>query len=215
MSTPRRAAQRRVWVVRHGSRLDFEDPSWQERAARPHDPPLADAGHREARAVAEALTGEPIEALFSSPFLRCVQTARPIAEGLGLPIRIEPGLSEWLNTEWFPQPPELQGLDELGRAAPAIDPLYQPMGRATYGESGLDALRRSGEVTRRLVDAFAGDLVLVGHGASVLGAIAGLLGIEPGSEAEKALPEPPYGSLAGLVKQGTGWRWALRPTRFA
>ena len=41
---------RRLWLVRHGSRRDFEEPEWAARAARPFDPPLSARGRREAAA---------------------------------------------------------------------------------------------------------------------------------------------------------------------
>ena len=194
--------QRRVWIARHASRLDFADPAWARSAPRSHDPPLSAAGQREARAIASRLAGEPIRHLFSSPFLRCIETAAPIAERLGLRILVENGLSEWLNSEWFPRRPELLSLEGLAQCVPAIDLAYHSLGAARHGESGEEALARSGAVARRLVREFTGDLVLVGHGASVLGATAGLLGREG-----EALPlELPYACLFCLVEKGGGFR---------
>jgi broad specificity phosphatase PhoE len=204
--TAGRTARRAVWLARHGSRLDFEDAGWHRRAPRPHDPPISRLGEGQARALAAELSAEPIDALFSSPFLRCVQTARFIAEALGLPIRIEPGLSEWLNAAWFPNPPDALPLAELARVAPQIDRSYEARGAARHGESGVEALRRSGETVRRLVRDFDGSLVLVGHAASLLGAAAGLLGIDPAStERTSSLPEIPYGGLVRIVQRDGGW----------
>ena len=90
-----------VWIVRHGERADVVDPDWHLTAARPHDPPLTEAGFQQAAATAAALQEERIDAVYTSPFLRCVQTAAVIAVALDAPLRIEPGLCEWLNEEWF------------------------------------------------------------------------------------------------------------------
>ena len=199
-----------IWLARHASRLDFADPGWAGRSPRAHDPPLSPAGHGEARAVARRLTREPIAHLFCSPFLRCVETARPLARRLGLAIRIEPGLSEWLNREWFPDFPDVLPPAELARRAPEIDPSYAARGAARYGESGEEALLRSGRVARRLAAEFAGDLLLVGHGASVLGATLGLLGEASASAEGRALPELPYACLTRLVQRGDAWRLDLR-----
>jgi len=197
--------ERSVWIARHASRLDFEDPSWRERAPRPHDPPLSGAGEREARALAQRLAVERVDALFASPFLRCAQTAGFAAEALGLAIRLEPGLSEWQTPEWFPEPPRLLAPAELASRGLRIDLGYRPRGGARYGESGIEALRRSGDTARRLVADFPGDLVLVGHGASVLGATAALLGIAPETVAETApLPDSPYAGLVQLVAGAAG-----------
>jgi broad specificity phosphatase PhoE len=46
------------------------------------------------------LKKEKIAHIFASPFLRTVQTANAVAEMLNLPIKLETGLSEWLNPVW-------------------------------------------------------------------------------------------------------------------
>ena len=92
---------RRLWVVRHGERADDANPLWHLTATRPHDPPLTAEGIRQAESTAEALRRkchqQPIEAVYTSPFLRCLETAAAIASALQLPLKVEPGLSEWLS----------------------------------------------------------------------------------------------------------------------
>ncbi len=57
--------------------------------------PLSDLGRRQADAIAAALTEEyEIDALFASTALRAKETLWPLAEGLGLPVQIEPLLCE-------------------------------------------------------------------------------------------------------------------------
>lgn len=192
-----------LWILRHARRRDFDDPGWAATAPRPHDPPLSEAGRAQAAALARSLETEGIHRLFASPFLRCVETAAPLAERLALPIRIEPGLSEWLNREWFAEPPELLPPQERLCRFPRIDPHYRPRGGARYGESGTEALARSGVVARRLVAETGGSLALVGHGASVRGALAALLEVDP-AEA----PELGYAAAARLRRRGAGWRLA-------
>jgi len=186
-------AAERVWILRHARRRDVDDPGWATTAPRPHDPPLSEAGRAQAAALARSLADEGIGRLFSSPFLRCIETAAPLAERLGLPIRPEPGLSEWLNREWFAESPELLAPDERMRLFPRIDPRYTPRGRARHGES----------VARRLVAETRGGLALVGHGASVLGALAALLEVDP-AEA----PELGYAAAALLVRRPGAWTLA-------
>jgi broad specificity phosphatase PhoE len=199
-----------IWIARHASRLDFADREWAKRSPRPHDPPLSLAGASEALALARRLSRESIDFLFSSPFLRCVETARPVATHLRLAIKIEPGLSEWLNREWFPSFPDVLPLAELMRHAPEIDASYSPRGEARYGESGEEALLRSGRAARRLAGEFAGNLLFVGHGASVLGAAVGLLGEGSAMGSGEKLPELPYACLIKLMEHGDGWRLELR-----
>jgi probable phosphoglycerate mutase len=58
------------------------------------DPPLADEGVAQAARVAERLAGEPLTALFVSPFARTLQTAEPIAAQCGLEPTVMPELRE-------------------------------------------------------------------------------------------------------------------------
>ena len=102
-----------VWIARHGNRQDFVDPHWARRAGRPHDPGLSPDGELQARELAERLSGEGIEAVYCSPFLRTVQTAHAVAELLGLPLQIEHGACEWLNPEWFSRAPDFLSPEEL------------------------------------------------------------------------------------------------------
>lgn len=48
--------------------------------------PLSALGERQARAVAEALAAGPIDALYSSPALRCYMSLSPLSDMLGLEI---------------------------------------------------------------------------------------------------------------------------------
>ena len=70
-----------VWVVRHGERIDAVEKGWKKTAARPHDPPLTPTGFEQAAATGRALRDHRLDAIYTSPFLRCVQTATAIAEG--------------------------------------------------------------------------------------------------------------------------------------
>ena len=77
-------------LLRHGV------TSWnRERRFQGHiDIPLDDEGHRQARLAAQRLAQEPISAVYASDLGRAVQTARPIAQALGLELGSEPGLRE-------------------------------------------------------------------------------------------------------------------------
>jgi len=203
--------ERCVWLARHGDRQDFADPGWAATADRPFDPPLSALGRRQARALARRLASEPLAHLFSSPFLRCVETTSPIADALELAIALDDGLSEWLNREWFPERPALMDPAAAARCFPRVDPAYCSRGAAEHGEGGEQALRRAGRLARRLVDEFEGDLLLVGHGASVLGAAAELLGVRVGPAGGLLPSELPTASLTKLVRQGgASWHLALR-----
>ncbi|KAF9607720.1 hypothetical protein IFM89_038604 [Coptis chinensis] len=71
--------------MRHGDRLDCEDPLWKSTAERPWDPPLSDTGKARAFAIGKQLKDNlsaPIHRVIVSPFLRCVQTASQIVSAL-------------------------------------------------------------------------------------------------------------------------------------
>ncbi|MEW6273026.1 MAG: histidine phosphatase family protein [Thermodesulfobacteriota bacterium] len=200
---------RAAFLVRHGDRLDFAEPRWSASAQRPHDPPLSPDGVAQVRALARRLRPERIAHVFSSPFLRCVETAVLLAEATAGDVKIEQGLSEWLSAEWFPSPPATCPPAELYARFPRIDRAYESRGGARWGESGEDALRRSGDTAVRLAAQFAGDLLLVGHGASIRGATAGLLGV-PAAESNRLLPEEiPCASLVRLAQRDERWTLEL------
>lgn len=92
--------QVRLWIVRHGERID-EVPGqkdWGRRNPRQwFDPPLTENGKQQARSTAELLKEQlgpepPIAAIFTSPLRRCLQTAEQLSEVLGLPIQVVPGI---------------------------------------------------------------------------------------------------------------------------
>ncbi|GAA6020322.1 hypothetical protein JCM10207_003226 [Rhodosporidiobolus poonsookiae] len=95
-----------IYICRHGFRLSWETTIWKSPTGIPRDPPLSQHGVDQARELAAFLktelgVGTAEEArergvwVLSSPLYRCVQTATPTAQALGLPILIEPGLGEW------------------------------------------------------------------------------------------------------------------------
>ena len=78
-----------LYVVRHGkagSREGWEPPD-EER-------PLTRRGRRQARRLVERFQGLDVDRIFSSPFVRCVQTVEPLAEARGLEVETVPELAE-------------------------------------------------------------------------------------------------------------------------
>jgi glucosyl-3-phosphoglycerate phosphatase len=53
------------------------------------DPRLTPLGHIQAQEAAEQLSGMAIERIIASPYTRALQTARPVAAALGLPVTID------------------------------------------------------------------------------------------------------------------------------
>jgi 2,3-bisphosphoglycerate-dependent phosphoglycerate mutase len=64
------------------------------------DPPLSEAGERQAEAVAARLAAEPLAALFVTPLQRTAQTAAPLAGRTGLEPQAIEELCEVCLGEW-------------------------------------------------------------------------------------------------------------------
>ena len=165
-----------VWIARHGNRIDFVNPDWFLTAEHRYDPHLSEDGHIQAKQLANRLKGEGISHIFASPFLRTVQTANHAAVALDLSIKLEWGLCEWLNADWMTEMPETESVAALCSRFPRIDASYKG-GVANYPETAEACLERAGETAKRLVAEFPEDMLLVGHGASVLGTAIGLAGV--------------------------------------
>nr|GMC82838.1 Ubiquitin-associated and SH3 domain-containing protein [Ipomoea batatas] len=74
-----------IVVMRHGDRLDNVDPLWITQSERPWDPPLHQQGKTRAFTIGQRLRqtlGAPINRVFVSPFLRCLQTASEAVRAL-------------------------------------------------------------------------------------------------------------------------------------
>ena len=77
-------------LVRHG-----ETESNRERLALGReDVPLNERGRRQAAALTASLAGVPATAIYASPLRRAVETARPLAEALGLEVQVDEDLIE-------------------------------------------------------------------------------------------------------------------------
>ncbi|MFD3937467.1 bifunctional RNase H/acid phosphatase [Streptomyces sp. NPDC058611] len=124
------------------------------------DPELSAAGRRQAAAVAESLAARgTVQAVVSSPLRRCRETARAVADRLGLTVTVEEGLREVDFGAWegltFAEvrerfPDDLQAWLDSPRAAPTGG-----------GESFAAATRRISATRDRLLAAHAGRTTLL------------------------------------------------------
>lgn len=78
-----------LYLIRHGQSVRNVKPEG------PHDCELTDLGREQARRVAEYLADKGVERLYTSPAIRALMTARPIAEKLGLRPKVWTELVEW------------------------------------------------------------------------------------------------------------------------
>jgi broad specificity phosphatase PhoE len=69
-------------IVRHGQTAWNRDIRFRGTV----DLPLSRHGRAQARRVRRCLRGQPIQAVYSSPLTRAIETARPLADALGQPV---------------------------------------------------------------------------------------------------------------------------------
>ncbi|RPI30521.1 MAG: phosphoglycerate mutase [Chloroflexota bacterium] len=97
-----------VLLIRHGENDYVKKGRLAGRLQGIH---LNEKGHCQARLVAEKLCSAPIKAVYSSPLERAVETAEPLARGLGLEVIIRQGLVETDYGDW--QEKTVKGLSRL------------------------------------------------------------------------------------------------------
>jgi broad specificity phosphatase PhoE len=164
-----------VWLVRHGSRMDFVDPHWTKTAKRPFDPHLSPEGVIQAREVAQRFARESMDTIFASPFHRTIETAQAIAESLDRPIKIENGVAEWLHPEWFPTRPAVWSKDEAQKLFSRVEGSYQSQFELVYPEEEDAMMQRSKKTIQHLVEHFR-QCLIVTHAAPMYAMAVGLVG---------------------------------------
>jgi len=164
----------RLLLIRHAESEWNAQKRWQGRA----DPPLSPTGRREAARAADALRGE-VDVVVASPQVRARDTARIIAEALGLPdvatdddlCEIDVGAFSGLTIEEVEQryPAELAAwrTREADIAAPG-------------GETRRALVERVNVAIRRIASAHAGTRVLVLTHGGVIGSLERSLDAEAG-----------------------------------
>lgn len=80
----------KILLVRHGQSAN----NAQEEQFRIPDPGLTEIGQLQAVALAEWLQDQPVSHLYCSPFLRSLETVRPLAAVTRLPVKVRSDLFE-------------------------------------------------------------------------------------------------------------------------
>lgn len=143
---------------------------------RRHNPPLAHFGVRQAELTRDFLAVRALDAVYCSPLLRAVQTARIVAEPHELTPVIREELTECDVGQW-------EGLDwETIRRQDAESYERFMGGPGTFGypggESFADVHGRSGQAIEELMRAHEGGaLLVVAHHVVARTYLAGLLGL--------------------------------------
>jgi len=145
-------------LARHGETDWNRDGRFQGHA----DPPLNDRGREQARALAEILAAEPLEAIYSSDLSRAHETARIVAEQKGLPVVVDPQLRERDVGEWSGLT-----LPEIEERFPEELRLFRDRG-ASVGETRAALSQRIVAAARRIAQTHPdGQVLVVTHGGAL------------------------------------------------
>ena len=190
----------RVYLVRHGAVVGAET----RRFIGHLDLPLSPAGQAQIRSLAARLEGVALDAVYTSDLRRTRESARILAEPLGLiPVELTE-LREFAMGRW-------EGL--TAEEIRALDPQafvrwMADVGRFQFpeGESLPDLEARAWPAFERIVAAHAGGAVaIVAHGGTNRMILCRALGLGP--ERLLAVGQE-YGALS--VLEWAGARWVLR-----
>lgn len=149
----------RLCLVRHGE----TDWNAQKRIQGQIDIPLNPAGRAQAQATAAGVAGRRFDAVYSSDLGRALETARPIAVALGLPLKPATGLRErhYGRMQGLTGTEARERFPDLHAAYAARDPHHDLGG----GETLAEFAGRVAASLQALVAAHpGGSLLAVSHG---------------------------------------------------
>ncbi|CAF3151300.1 unnamed protein product [Rotaria socialis] len=237
----KRRAKTKLIIIRHGERVDvlFGDNWFQEAFDRAgnyrrfhtnlpislpyrqnfqdyrYDPPLTELGLIRSFRTGEALyrTGLRIDHCYSSPSLRCIQTADAILDGMKLrtlvPIRIELGLFEcglWHKSVI----PHFMSINELVLNRLNIETSYNSIQKSlSTDENEYDYYERSHSIMRQILlkhDINDMTILFIGHAPSLETLTRQLIGAKPRpNELKQIAQKINYLSLTILEGQRNSW----------
>lgn len=165
---------RKVWIVRHAEREDNINRNWRKLEGAEDltsdNSMLSKRGKQQAIECKNRFKNAQISHIFASPFDRTIETASTIIEGRNMKVKAEGGLCEALYLCEKPNPGFWE-TDKLKKKFPLVDEDYVPIySKYTLPREGCgdDAcVTRVGTTLRKIFEKYEGNLVLVGHGASI------------------------------------------------
>lgn len=177
--------------VRHG------EPAWIEDGRGKLDPRLTERGARQAELVAERLAGDrrPVTELLVSPARRAIETAKPLADRIGMEMRVVDDLLELkLPPSWEDAPPtdvirvlheaRKRPLEAWWHGLEGGESFHDFHARVTAAierilhERGIERDPGPGPHSR-VVPEVPGRIVVVAHGGTNAVALGHLLGLPP------------------------------------
>lgn len=163
-----------LYLVRHGE----TDHNRNSLALGRADVPLNDRGIAQASRLGEALAGEPIAAVYSSPLTRALQTAEAVASHRDVRVQVKPGLIEMDigEADGLTFPEVRQRFPGLLETWVTADGPQHPM---PGGERLLDVQKRAWDCVQSLATLHPNDTVCaVTHNFVLLSVLTTALGID-------------------------------------
>ncbi len=162
-----------AYLLRHGE----TEYHAQQRLLGRLDIGLNERGREQARRVVDFFRGLKLDAIYSSPLKRCLETAGPVAEEQGLSIQVMEGLMEVDMGEW-----DGRTFDELFREDGELVGKWMrnPSSVAIPGGEDFGAVRdRVMSAVREITSRHPGDqrVLLVTHGGPIRGILCEALGM--------------------------------------
>ncbi|MBI5090702.1 MAG: histidine phosphatase family protein [Actinobacteria bacterium] len=137
------------------------------------DPELSEVGLQQARHLADYLSSERLDAVYTSPLRRALETAAPVALAQGRTTVVIDGVAEWDRhaSEYIP-------IEELKASG---DPRWAEIVRGTWQAGELSPLDFRTAVVAEieaLIDAHAGErIAVVCHGGVIAAYVTAILGL--------------------------------------
>lgn len=143
-----------IYLVRHAE----SDHAVRDAKTRP----LTEKGMKDAEKLTAFFEDIPVSHIFSSPYLRAVQTAKPLSDKRNLPIVTDDRVREWMGGRPFPHEIFENRMREM----------FEDESSTNGGAESLKALKkRTREFTMHLLTRFAGETIVVGTHALALTAL--------------------------------------------
>lgn len=149
--------------------------------------PLTEKGQRDAERLTGFFRDIPISRIFSSPYLRAVQTVTPLSREKNLPIAADERMKEWMGGRPFSN----EFFESRMRA------MFEDEKSTHGGAESLKALKkRTLEFTLHLLSRFPGETIVVGTHALALTAAVKNFHDEAGLDfLLKLLPVAPFAAV--------------------
>jgi probable phosphoglycerate mutase len=181
-----------LFLIRHALPVRVED------SEGPADPGLAPEGIRQAAQLAAGFAGEHLDAIVSSPLLRALQTAEPLALARSEAVEARDELAEFdRNSSWYVPMEELRAAGD-----PRWNAIIEGRWQEAFGVD-FDEFRRAAvqAVESVVADHQGGSVAVVTHGAVLNAYVAHVA-----ESTRFPIFEPRYTSVTRILAARSGER---------